>query len=98
LEQYEAAAARLRTAGSLACHAGHREMHAWCYETEAWRVLTGGNYPRALELSRAAQALAPAGSSATIQATAQVGRAWARLHQPKETYAAIDGYTAWSAR
>ncbi|GAA5158192.1 hypothetical protein GCM10023321_37630 [Pseudonocardia eucalypti] len=90
LKQYPAAAARLKTAASLARHAGHDEIRAWCYETEAWRVLTEGGYRRALELSRAAQAIAPAGSSAAIQATAQEGRAWARLGQPKETYAAIE--------
>ncbi|GDY30557.1 hypothetical protein GTS_21900 [Gandjariella thermophila] len=89
LGQWHAATARLRTAASLACHAGHREIHAWCLETEAWRMLTGGDYPRALELSRAAQAAAPAGSSAAIQATAQEGRALARLRRPAETYAAI---------
>lgn len=89
LKQQHAATARLKTAASLARHAGHDEIHAWCYETEAWRVLTDGNYSRALELSRAARALAPAGSSAAIQATAQEGRAWARLHQADETYMAI---------
>ncbi|HEY1572016.1 MAG TPA: helix-turn-helix transcriptional regulator [Pseudonocardiaceae bacterium] len=90
VKQYEAAAARLKTAASLARHVGNRDIHAWCYETEGWRVLTEGDYSRALELSRAAQAIAPTGSSATIQATAQEGRAWARLNQPKETYAAIE--------
>jgi transcriptional regulator with XRE-family HTH domain len=89
LKQQPAASARLKTAASLARHAGHDEIHAWCYETEAWRVLNDGKYPQALELSRAAQAIAPSGSSAAIQATAQAGRAWARLKQPKETYAAI---------
>jgi hypothetical protein len=87
--QRHAATARLRTAASLARHAGHREIHAGCLETEAWRVLTDGHYARALELSRAAQAVAPAGGSAAIQATAQEGRALARLHRPSETYATI---------
>jgi transcriptional regulator with XRE-family HTH domain len=90
LNQQAAATARLRTAASLARHAGRDEIRAWCYETEAWRVLTEGDYRQALELSRAAQELAPAGSSVSIQATAQEGRAWARLHQPRETYAAIE--------
>lgn len=89
LNQQQAATARLTTAASLATHTGHDEIHAWCYETEAWRVLTAGSYPQALKLSQAAQALAPTGSSAAIQATAQEGRTWARLGQPKETYAAI---------
>jgi tetratricopeptide (TPR) repeat protein len=90
LKQQPAASARLKTAASLARQVGHDEIRAWCYETEAWRVLTEGNYPRALELSRAAQAIAPGGSSVSIQATAQEGRAWARLKQSKETYAAIE--------
>ncbi|MGH3622545.1 MAG: XRE family transcriptional regulator, partial [Sciscionella sp.] len=89
LKQQHAATARLKTAASIARHAQHAEMHAWCYETEAWRVLTEGNYPGALKLAQAAQGLAPAGGSAVIQATAQEGRAWARLNQPAETYAAI---------
>lgn len=37
LKQHEAASARLKTAASLAQHAGHDEIRAWCYETEAWR-------------------------------------------------------------
>jgi len=36
-------------------------------------------FRKALELSRHAQAIAPAGGSAIVQATAQEGRAWARL-------------------
>ena len=53
-------------------------------------MLTEGDYRRALELLRAAQGLSPVGSSVAIQATAQEGRAWARLRQPRETYNAID--------
>ncbi len=90
LNQPAAAAARLRTAASLAQHAEHNEIRAWCLETEAWRVLTEGDHRRALELSRAAQDLAPVGSSVAIQATAQEGRAWARLRQARETYDAIE--------
>lgn len=89
LNQAAAARARLKTAASLAKHAGHDEIRAWCYETEAWRVLTEGDYAQALELSEAAKELAPVGSSVAIQATAQTGRAHARLGQQAETYAAI---------
>ncbi len=71
LKQTAAASARLNTAASLARHAGHDEIRAWCFETEAWRLLVDGDYARALDLSRAAQELAPAGSSIAIQATAQ---------------------------
>ncbi|GAB2978972.1 hypothetical protein GCM10023080_050410 [Streptomyces pseudoechinosporeus] len=90
LKQEHAAAARLQTAVTLARQAEHPEIEAWCYETDAWRVLTNGDYVRALELSLAAQNVAPAGTSALIQATAQEGRARARLGHATETYAAID--------
>lgn len=90
LKQQAAASACLRTAAALAQHAGLNEIRAWCYETEAWRVLTEGDHLKAVELSKVAQELAPSGSSVAIQATAQEGRAWARLGQPQETYSAID--------
>ncbi|MGH3911131.1 MAG: XRE family transcriptional regulator, partial [Pseudonocardiaceae bacterium] len=80
----------LNTATSLAQQTGHDEIHAWRYETEAWQVLTDGDYRRAVELSRTAQQIAPRGSSAAIQATAQEGRAWARLGEARDTYDAIN--------
>jgi transcriptional regulator with XRE-family HTH domain len=89
LKQDGAAVARLRTASQLATQAEHDEIRAWCLETSAWRVLTVGDYPRAVKLAQAAQSLAPAGSSAQVQATAQEGRAWARLGQAPETYDAM---------
>jgi tetratricopeptide (TPR) repeat protein len=58
-------------------------------ETRAWQALTSGEYRRALELSLAAQQAAPHGSSALIQATAQEGRAWARLGDARETRASL---------
>lgn len=90
LRQSRAAAERLTTAASLAQHAEHHEIHAWTYETEAWRALTTGDYPRAVELSQAAQYVAPRGGSAELQATAQEGRARARLGQRREAYDAIE--------
>ncbi|MFE0132049.1 helix-turn-helix domain-containing protein [Streptomyces sp. NPDC059037] len=90
LKQGRAAASRLRTAALLAQHAEHREIHAWTFETEAWISLTNGDYSRTVELSQAAQAVAPRGGSAEIQATAQEGRARARLGQSQESYEAID--------
>lgn len=90
LEQRHAAAARLATAASLAQHAGHAEIHAWTYETRAWSALTDGRYRHAIELAQAAQRLAPRGSSAHIQATAQEGRAWARIGNQDETYDALN--------
>ncbi|GAB3995331.1 hypothetical protein GCM10029992_12300 [Glycomyces albus] len=90
LENGRAAAAQLRTAASLATEAGNRLIPAWSLETQAWAALTGGDYRRALELSLAAQEAAPEGSSALIQATAQEGRARARLGQRKETLAVVN--------
>ncbi len=90
LKQRAAAHARLATAASLARQAGHAEIHAWCYETQAWSALTDGDHRQALRLSLTAQEIAPRGSSAAIQATAQEGRAWARLGQRRETYHALD--------
>jgi hypothetical protein len=84
-----AATARLTTAGRLATDAEHPEIRAWCFETEAWRVLTDGDYALAEKLSRAAIDAAPAGSSAEIQATAQLGRACARMGKVTDTCTAI---------
>ncbi|QIZ34779.1 helix-turn-helix transcriptional regulator [Saccharopolyspora sp. ASAGF58] len=89
LQQDAAATARLRTAASLAREVNHAEIRAWCYETEAWRVLTQGDFARASDLARSAVQLAPGGSSVAIQATAQIGRANARLGQAEETYESI---------
>jgi len=89
LGQRSAGDARLLTAAGLARQAGHDEIHAWCYETRAWGALTDGDYQMALDLSRTAQEIAPPGSSASIQATAQEGRAWARMGQVKETTDAL---------
>lgn len=90
MKQHAAAAEWLTTAASLARETEHAEIHAWRYETEAWQVLTDGDYPRALTLSQAAQQWAPRGSSAAIQATAQEGRAWARLGEAMHTYGVIN--------
>jgi len=89
LHRDQAAAAHLRTAAQLAHETGHAEMAAWCLETRAWQVLTGGGYQRAAELAQAAQQVAPRGSSAHIQATAQEGRAWARMRSPGRTRDAL---------
>jgi transcriptional regulator with XRE-family HTH domain len=79
LRRWDAAASRLRTAGQLARETGHAELAAWCMETKAWHLLTIGDYAAAAELARDAQRAAPVGGSARIQATAQEGRASARL-------------------
>jgi tetratricopeptide (TPR) repeat protein len=87
--QDDAGSAWLRTAAQLAAEAGHAEITAWCAETRAWQLLTAGDYRQAAQLSRAAQDIAPDGSSARIQATAQEGRAWARLGDARATRAAL---------
>ncbi len=97
LAQRAAAAGWLATAASLARETEHAEILAWRYETEAWQVLTDGDYPGAVMLSQAAQQLAPRGSSAAIQATAQEGRAWARLGAAKDTYGAINQVASLAA-
>ena len=89
LGRREASAANLRTAAQIATETGHREIAAWCLETRAWQVLTDGGYRQAADLARSAQRAAPCGSSAFIQATAQEGRAWARLGAARETYDAL---------
>lgn len=89
LQQQESAVVRLRAADSLARESGHDEIRAWSLETEAWRVLTLGEYAKTASLSQGAQQLAPAGSSAQIQATAQEGRAWARLGDARATTDAV---------
>jgi transcriptional regulator with XRE-family HTH domain len=89
LHQDPPAVAYLRTAAQLAGETGHAEISAWCAETRAWQLLTAGEYRQAVELSRGAQDIAPLGSSARIQATAQEGRAWARLGDSRQTRAAL---------
>jgi hypothetical protein len=79
----------LRTAAQLARETGHAEIGAWVMETRAWQLLTAGAYREAVDASRAAQEAAPAGSSVRIQATAQEGRAWARLSDARQTRTAL---------
>jgi transcriptional regulator with XRE-family HTH domain len=97
LNQQDAATARLGTAMALAQHADHREIQAWCFETDAWRVLTSGDYVKAAELAGIAQRVAPRGSSVEIQAIAQQGRAFARIGDSTETYTAIGRVHSLSA-
>ncbi|XVU21425.1 helix-turn-helix domain-containing protein [Actinoplanes sp. CA-054009] len=90
LRQAAAADAYLATAAGLAEQTGHAEVAAWCLETRAWDVLTSGDFRQALVLSQQARAVAPAGGSAIVQASAQEGRAWARLGDRKQTRRALD--------
>jgi transcriptional regulator with XRE-family HTH domain len=90
LRQAAGVEAWLTTAEQMAEHAGHDEIRAWCFETRAWDVLTEGRYAEALTLSQRAQSIAPAGGSALIQATAQEGRAWARMGGSAQTRDALE--------
>jgi tetratricopeptide (TPR) repeat protein len=89
LHRDRAAAAHLRTATQLARETEHPEIAAWCLETRAWQLLINGNYKQAIQVAQGAQRVAPRTSSAYIQATAQEGRAWARLKAPTETRDAL---------
>ncbi|BCY08720.1 helix-turn-helix transcriptional regulator [Actinoplanes sp. L3-i22] len=89
LQQRTAAGAHLSTAAELSGQSGHAEIAAWCLETRAWDRLTRGDFRRAVELSQHAQAIAPADGSAIVQATAQEGRAWARLGDAQATRDAL---------
>lgn len=89
LRQRAAAEAHLDTAAILGEQAEHAEIAAWCVETQAWDALTRGDYRRAVDLSRHAQDVAPANGSAIVQATAQEGRAWARLGDQAATRNAL---------
>jgi len=90
LRHRAAADATLALAAQLAEQTGHDEIAAWSVETRAWDHLANGDYRAALTLSQQAQTIAPAGSSALIQATAQEGRAWARMHDQQQTRRALD--------
>lgn len=89
LRRGQAAEAYLNTAMRMAGEAGHAELGAWCLETQAWQAVSSGQYSRAVSLAQGAEHLAPRGSSALIQATAQEGRAWSRLGAARDTYDAL---------
>lgn len=89
LRRYRAADAYLTTAAQMAGEAGHAELSAWTLETRAWQAISAADYARAASLARGAQDRAPRGTSVLIQATAQEGRAWARLGASRETYDAL---------
>ncbi|MER5703635.1 helix-turn-helix transcriptional regulator [Micromonospora sp. NPDC002296] len=90
LQQRSAAGAHLVAAATLAEHAEHAEIQAWCLETQAWDRLTQGEHRQAIDLSQQAQRVAPRGSSAHIQATAQEARGWARVGDVRRTRDALD--------
>ncbi|WP_214407968.1 helix-turn-helix domain-containing protein [Pseudonocardia lacus] len=93
LEQHGPAVARIAAARALADACGHDELAACAVETEAWRSLTIGDFPEAARLAQLAQEIAPAGSSAHIQATAQEARAQARLADVRAATAVVGRVT-----
>ncbi|MBP2476620.1 lambda repressor-like predicted transcriptional regulator [Crossiella equi] len=90
LDRSGLAATYLDIADSMAGDAEHPEIRAWARETRAWEMLTNGDYRTALRTSYEAIALAPVGSSAQVQATAQAGRALARLGNKRDTVTVIE--------
>lgn len=90
LRQGHAANAYLLTAAQMADQADHAEIAAWALETRAWKSLIAGDYRHALDLSQHAQSVAPRDGSAYVQATAQEGRAWARLGDRGQTRRVLD--------
>jgi transcriptional regulator with XRE-family HTH domain len=89
LRRHPAALAYLRTAAQIAKEAGHAEIASWALETRAWQALITNDYTLAARLATEAQDIAPRGSSPHIQATAQEGRALARLGDKAGTYDAL---------
>jgi tetratricopeptide (TPR) repeat protein len=83
-------ATHLATARQMADQAEHHEIVAWTIETLAWDKLTSGDFSAAVRLAQQAQRVAPIGSSAFIQATAQEGRALARMGRQAEMRDALD--------
>ncbi|MGW4123642.1 helix-turn-helix domain-containing protein [Nocardia sp. NPDC004711] len=89
LGELKAAHARISVADSISEESEHPVISAWCLETRAWQRLIDGDFARAVELSRAAQDRAPRHSSVYIQATAQEGRALARLGDTAGTHSTL---------
>jgi transcriptional regulator with XRE-family HTH domain len=89
LDEDPPAVAYLRTAEQLARETGHAEIAAWVLETRAWMAVTAGDHRAAVTLAQGGQRVAPRDGSAVIQATAQEGRAWARMGDTAQTSAAL---------
>ncbi len=75
--------------GSLPVKPGTRRSPPGCMENPAWQVLATRITGRPVDITHAAQRIAPESGSVFIQATAQEGRAWARLGAGPETRAAL---------
>ena len=85
----DAAEAMRQTAYQLGRHAGHHEIVAWAFETEAWFGVCDGRYREAVDLARAGQGFAGRATSATVQLAVQEARAWARRGDKAEVRGAM---------
>lgn len=88
LRRFPAAAARLRTAVRLADETEHGRSRRG-----AWSRRRGKRSPPPTTGGRWTSQVAQRSSSACIQATAQEGRAWARLGAAEETRATLNRAT-----
>jgi len=84
-----AARQRLRVARDISLEAEHPEITAWAMETMAWQQLTDGDFTVAATASQVARHVAPRDSSVFVQATAQEGRALARMGDRDGAYTAL---------
>lgn len=90
LGQWGAAGAARTVAASLGRETDYDEIGAWAHEIETWTALVDQDWPRAVALAAAGEALAPsAGSSVAVQLAAQSARAAARLGDGPEVRAAL---------
>jgi transcriptional regulator with XRE-family HTH domain len=79
-----AAEATRELAFQLGRQAGHHEIMAWTFETEAWFAVCNGRYREAVDLARAGQGFAGRATSASVQLAVQEARAWARCGEKAE--------------
>jgi hypothetical protein len=92
------AAGARAAAASLGRESDDREIGAWAVEVAAWTALTDRDWKRAARLAADGEALAPRGSPAAVQLTAQSARAAARLGDGSGVRAALARAGAWVDR
>lgn len=86
----QGAAGARAAAVSLGRETEHAELAAWAVEIATWTALIDREWVRAARLAADGLGLAPAGSSAAVQLTAQQARAAARLGDGATVRAALD--------
>jgi transcriptional regulator with XRE-family HTH domain len=90
----DAAAAARAVAQSLGRDTEQDEIGAWVCEVDTWTALVDQDWPRALKLAAAGEAIAPVGSPAAAQLAVQSARAAARLGDGPGMRAALHRCTA----